>query len=118
MAVWMRWQAEVDQWRDEVEQWRGNIEGRMESVEEVSRLFPEILERLGPETLSPEHQRMVQTYVNRLHDLTGRTHAAIYDELRTAFRVPRYSEIHESSWTEVAAWFQVRLGQAPRRPEK
>jgi hypothetical protein len=31
----------------------------MESVEEVSRLLPEILERLGPQTLSPEHQATV-----------------------------------------------------------
>jgi hypothetical protein len=34
---------------------RGAVEDRIESVEEVARLVPKILERLGPQTLTPEH---------------------------------------------------------------
>ena len=50
MAAWYRWQADIEQWRD-------SVESRLESVEEITRLVPEILDRLGQATLSPEHQR-------------------------------------------------------------
>ena len=115
MVIWLRWQADVEQWREDLEQWRGSIESRMEGIEEITRLVPEILNRLGPETLSPEHQRTIQASVNRLHDLTGRSHAAIYDELRSTFHVARYNEIPESQWAEVASWFQTRLSRARKK---
>lgn len=73
------------EWQQDVEAWRGGIESRMESVEEMTRLVPELVERLGPATPSPEQQRSVQASVNRLGELTGAKHAAIY---RVSFRVP------------------------------
>lgn len=54
MITWLQWQEDTDQWRGavdewraEVGEWRDSVESRLESVEEVSRLVPEILERLG-----------------------------------------------------------------------
>lgn len=109
MAVWYRWQSDI-------EQWRGQVESRLEGLEEVTRLVPEILERLGPVTLTPEHQRTVQNAVTRLHELTGRAYGTIYDELKNAFHVGKYSEIPEDRWAEVAAWFRTRIEQAQRGP--
>jgi hypothetical protein len=74
MVAWIEWQQDIDQWR-------GSVESRLETVEEITRLVPEILERLGPETLSPEHQRTVQSGVKRLYELTRRAYGAIYAEL-------------------------------------
>src|SRR5258708_2483086 len=52
MAAWLRWQADV-------EVWRHHVDARLDQHEQVLRLVPEILERLGPETLSAEHQHTV-----------------------------------------------------------
>jgi P22_AR N-terminal domain len=108
MAAWYEWQADI-------EHWRSSVESRLESVEEVTRLVPEILERLGPQTLSAEHQATVQAFVNRLHDLLGRPHAAIYNDVRQAFHVGRYTDLPESRWTEIATWFQERIDRAAPR---
>jgi hypothetical protein len=115
MALWLRWQADVERWRRDMEQRQGALEQRMEAVEEVARLVPDLIERLGPPMLTPEHQRTVQAGVNRLHDLTHRAHAAIYDELRQAFRVGTYKDIPEDRWQEVAAWFRERIARAGGR---
>ncbi|HLW00104.1 MAG TPA: phage antirepressor N-terminal domain-containing protein [Ktedonobacterales bacterium] len=115
MVIWLRWRQDIETWREEMEGWQGSVENRLESVEALAGLVPEILERMGPTTLSPEHQRTVQASVNRLHDLTGQTHAAIYDELREHFRVGTYKEIPESRWADVAAWFQARTQRAQRQ---
>ncbi|GAC1350416.1 MAG: hypothetical protein NVS3B14_11140 [Ktedonobacteraceae bacterium] len=40
MILWIDWQHDI-------EQWRGNVETRLEGLEEVTNLIPEILERLG-----------------------------------------------------------------------
>jgi hypothetical protein len=114
MVIWLRWRQELETWREEMEGWKGNVENRLESVEALAGLVPEILERMGPAPLSPEHQRTVQASVNRLHDVTGQTHAAIYDALRDFFRVGTYKEIPESRWQDVSAWFQMRLQKARR----
>jgi hypothetical protein len=116
MVIWLRWQADLEQWRAGMETWRGQMESRLESVEEVSRLVPEILERLGPQTLSPEHQRTVQHAVHRLHELTGQAYGTIYDQLKNAFAVPKYADIPEDRWPEVAHWFSARMDEARRRP--
>ncbi len=107
-AEWLRYHQQMIvflEWQRDIEQWRGSVEDRLESVEELTRLVPEILERLGPATLSPEHQRSIQAAVKRLHDLTGIAFAAVYDELRDAFHVGTYKEILDSQWNEVATWF-------------
>jgi hypothetical protein len=93
----------------------GELHSRMESLEEGQRLLPELLERLGPQTLTSEHQATVQAMANRLHDLSGASHGAIYNELRQAFYVGKYSEIAEARWQDVAAWFQVRVAAAQQR---
>ena len=56
MVLWIDWQQDI-------ESWRGSVESRLEGLEEVTNLIPEILERLGPQTLTPDHQRAVQQYV-------------------------------------------------------
>ncbi len=105
----------VLEWQRDIEHWRGNIEERLEGVEAMVDLIPEILERLGPETLTPEHQRSVQGMVKHLHDATGKPYGTIYDELRTAFSVPRYQEIPESEWSKVTNWFQVQIERAKKK---
>lgn len=82
MVIWYRWQANVEAWREDVEQWRGTVEDRLEGVEEVARLVPEILDRLGPATLTPERQQTVKASTKRLHELTGIAYATICDDLR------------------------------------
>jgi hypothetical protein len=48
----------------------GELHGRVESLEAGQRLLPEILERLGPQTLTPKHQAAVKRLAGQLHDLT------------------------------------------------
>jgi hypothetical protein len=105
MIVWLEWKRDM-------QQWRGWVERRLDEHEQVLRLVPEIMERLGPATLSPEHQRSIQAGVNRLQELTGRPHAAIYNDLREAFRVGTYKDIAEARWEEVAVWLSKRVARA------
>ena len=49
----------VLEWQRNVEHWRGSVESRLEGLEAITDLIPEILERLGPETLTVEHQRSI-----------------------------------------------------------
>ena len=123
---WLDWQDDMDKWRGEAsvqlqehERQIGELYSRVESTEELTRMYVEVIERLGPQTLSPEHQRTVQAGVNRLHDLTGRPYAAIYNDLREAFHIGTYKDIPESRWAEVVTWLRARLagsgGQAPEQ---
>jgi hypothetical protein len=115
MVAWLEWQADIERWRD-------GVEHRLQTLEEGISLLPDILERLGPVPLSPEQQRTVQTSVNRLHTVTGRSHAALYDALRQAFHVGTYKEIPAARWPEVAAWFRAQLDRAgastPQNPDQ
>jgi hypothetical protein len=95
MVTWLEWQ-------DDIERWRSSVESRLEGVEAMTGLIPEILERLGPQTLTPQHQRQVQVYVQQLSKVTGKHSATIYNDLYTAFSVPRYQDIpglHGSKWS-------------------
>ncbi len=105
---------QVLEWQRDIETWRGGIETRLEGLEAMTDLIPEILERLGPETLSPTHQRQLQAFVKQLNEITGKAFATIYDELKTAFQVARYQDIPETEWEKVANWFRVQL-QGKRR---
>ena len=63
MVLWIDWQRDIDVWR-------GSVESRLEGLEEVTNLIPEILERLGPPTLTkkwlqPAASRAVSTAVVR-----------------------------------------------------
>jgi hypothetical protein len=114
-SEWLRYHQQMVaflEWQADVERWRGSIESRLESVEEVARLVPEILERLGPQGLTPAHQSTVQTAVKRLHDLSGIGYASVYGELNHDFHVGKYTEIPDAQWSDVAAWFKRRLDAA------
>ncbi|HEX6799037.1 MAG TPA: phage antirepressor N-terminal domain-containing protein [Ktedonobacterales bacterium] len=115
MEAWLRWQDDMDRWRARVDQRQTELEDRMESVEEVTRLIPEILDRLGPETLSPEHQATVKNLAKRLNELAGFSYATIYGELNAAFHVGKYSDIPAARWPDVLAWFKARIDAAERR---
>ena len=96
----------------EIQDWRGHIESRLEEHEAVLSLVPEILERLGPQTLTPEHQATVKAMVARLHTLSSIAFGTIYADLNTAFHVARYNDIPDARWQEVTEWFQRRLAAA------
>lgn len=104
------------EWQQDIEAWRDSVENRLESVEEISRLVPDLLERLGPAPLSPEHQQSVQALVTRLHKASGVPYGTIHSELREAFHVGTYKDIPESDWPKVARWFQTRIRKAEQRP--
>lgn len=91
------------------------IHDRLEVVEEGMRLIPEILERLGPQTLTSEHQATVKNMARRLSDLSGIAYATIYSDLNAAFHVGRYSDIPDARWAEIVAWFGQRISAAEKR---
>ena len=108
MAAIMEWQMDVDQWR-------GSVESRLEGVEAMTGLIPEILERLGPQTLTPAHQRQVQALAHQLSQLTKKSYATIYDDLKTAFSVAKYSDVPEDQWAQLEQWFKVQIERATKR---
>lgn len=108
MAALMEWQMDVDQWR-------GSVESRLEGVEAMTGLIPEILERLGPQTLTSAHQRQVQALVHQLSQLTKKHSATIHDDLKTAFSVAKYSDIPEEQWAQVDRWFKVQMERATKK---
>jgi hypothetical protein len=108
MVAWIDWQVDM-------EQWRTSVENRLEGVEAMTGLIPEILERLGPQTLTPQHQQQVRAYVQQLNKVTGKHSATIYNDLYTAFSVPRYQDLPESDWEQVERWFKVQLERAKKK---
>jgi hypothetical protein len=102
----------VLEWRRDVDQWRGGVDKRLEGLETVTST---ILKRLGPQTLTPAHQSLVQYYVNQLHTATGNTHASIQSHLRLAFSVPSYKDIPEAEWGKVVNWFRVQMERAHKK---
>lgn len=115
LAALYRRQAAYEARLTVIEARQDTLEDRMESVEEVSRLLPEILERLGPQTLTPEHQATVKAMATRLHELAGYSFATIYGDLNAAFHVGRYTDIPDAQWAEVAVWFQARIDATEKR---
>jgi len=105
----------VLEWQRDIEHWRGSVENRLEAVEAMTDLIPEILERLGPENLLPEHQNRVKYYVSQLSKATGKHPGTIYSELYTAFSVPRYQEIPETDWEQVEQWFKGQIDRARKQ---
>jgi hypothetical protein len=85
---------------------------------QVLAAVPEILERLGPETLTPEHQRTVQNAAKRLHEVGGYAYPTIYTELGEHFHVSRYDQISEALWEEVMEWLGMRIDAAEKRRER
>jgi len=117
LSVLYRRQAAYEAQLAYVDEQIDELHSRLESVEEVTRLVPELLERLGPQTLSAEHQSTTQEMVKRLHDLTGYSFSTIYTDLNRSFRVGKYSDIPDARWPDVAQWFSTRIAAAERLKE-
>jgi hypothetical protein len=49
-----------------------------------------------------------------LNQLTKKPYATIYDNLKTVFGVPKYSDIPESEWDKVVNWFKVQIERAKK----
>ncbi|HLJ82467.1 MAG TPA: hypothetical protein VKT52_13335 [Ktedonobacterales bacterium] len=77
--------------------------------------LPELLLRLGPQTLTPEHQATVKHMVARLHELSGMGYGTIYADLNASFHVGRYSDIPEAEWERVTGWLTTRIAAAEKR---
>lgn len=114
MIAWLEWQQDIDRWRASIEHRQDGLEDRLESAEAMLQLVPELIERLGPATLTPEHQHTVQAAVKRLHELGGFAYSTVYAELGQAFHVGKYSDIPDAQWPAVADWFRVRIESAER----
>lgn len=115
MITWLEWQADIAAWRKDTNNRLDGLENEVESLHEVVRLVPELLERMGPQTLSAEHMHSVQAMAKRLHEVGGFGFATIYGELNTAFHVGKYDQIADASWDEVVQWFTTRIRAAERR---
>lgn len=109
MAAFYEWKAATDTRLDRLEEWQSEMESRLDEQCRVLAFIPDILDRLGPETLTPDHQRQVQYRAKQLHEATGKPYGTIYDDLKTAGGVPKYGDIPESEWGRVERWFQVQL---------
>ena len=115
MIAWLDWQSDMAAWRTETSTRLDGLQSEVESLHEVVRLVPELLERMGPATLSPEHQATVQAMAKRLHDVSGYAFSTIYTDLNQSFRVGKYSDIPDASWRDVSAWYSARIAAAERR---
>lgn len=105
--------AAVLEWQMDIETWRGSVESRLEGLEAITDLIPDILDKLGgPELITPAHQQQVKAMVKRLSDATGKPFGTIYTDLYAAFQVPRYQEIHEEDWEKIQRWFTVQIERA------
>lgn len=118
LAEWREYylrMAALVEWQMDVEQWRGTVESRLEGLEAITSLIPEVLERLPPPTLTPAHQREVQVFVKRLHDATGKPYPTIYEDLKLAFSVARYQDIREEEWEQLVGWFRVQIERTRKK---
>ena len=118
LEVWREYHlqmAEFLRWQLDIEQWRGSVESRLEGVEAMTGLIPEILDWLGPATLTPEHQRKIQVYVKQLSQASSNHPATIYNDLKTAFGKPRYQDLLEDEWPQVENWFKVHIERARKQ---
>ena len=119
MSVWHRRQADLhaQAWRTEIHARIEEHEARLEAKEALLHLIPEMLERLGPETISPQQQGLVRGYVKRLHEVSGKPYPTIYDDLRRAFGPARYQDLLASEWPQVEQWFRIQIERASQRKE-
>ena len=81
----------------------------------MTGLIPGILDRLGPETLTPQHQRDIQIYVKQLSQASGKHPNTIHEDLKTAFHKPRYQDLLEDEWPQVENWFKVQIDRAKKQ---
>ena len=90
----------------------------IEDLRAGQRQLPELLARLGPQTLTPAHQARVKALAVQLHDLGGFAFPTIYGDLNAHFHVGKYSDIADAQWDAVADWFQIRLDAAEKRRQR
>ncbi len=116
MVAFYEWKAATDtriilleERQDTILEWQESVENRLDEHRRVLAFIPDILDRLGPETLTPAHQKTLQYYVKQLHDATGKPYSTIYEELKTSFAVPRYQDLPEVEWANVVNWFKVQI---------
>lgn len=116
LEVWARWKAnqEAQEWRGEVEEWRGEVSAALEGDRAIIGIIPELIERLGPETISATHQGQVKGYVKRLHELTKKPFPTIYEDIRLAFGPASYRDLLESEWSQIEVWFLREIEKAKR----
>lgn len=117
LAVWAWWKAAQHnrQWRGQVQAHLESLQTQLESEKAVTDLIPEIIARLGPETITPTHQGQVRGYVKRLHELTSKPYPTIYEDIRLAFGPARYQDLLEADWTRIENWFKVQIERARQR---
>lgn len=115
MAVLYEWKAAADTRIGALEVWQEGIESRLEADEALLAFVPEILERLGPELLTSEHQGQVQELAKQLHEASGAAYGTIYYELNQSLRVRKTEQIHEIDWPRVVQWFRTRIQAANKR---
>jgi len=118
MVAFYEWKAATDtrivlleERQGIIMEWQESVESRLDEQRRVLAFIPEILDRLGPETLTLEHQKKLQYYVKQLHEATSKPYPTIYEDLKTAFAVPRYQELPEAEWANVINWFKAQVGQ-------
>ncbi|MDQ6661340.1 MAG: phage antirepressor N-terminal domain-containing protein [Chloroflexota bacterium] len=107
--------AVVLAWRRDIEQWQGSVESRLEGLEAITGLIPEILERLPAPTITPDHQNRVKYLVSQLSQLTRQHRGTIYRDLYIAFDVPRYQELLEAEWAQVEQWFKGQFDRVKKK---
>jgi hypothetical protein len=115
MATMYEWKASMDGRVLRLEDWQGDVEEQLYSHKQVLSLVPEILERLGEEKLSSEHQAKVKAKAKTLHELTEAAYPTIYYYLGQAFSVTKMEDIPELYWPEVEQWFNKRIDHARKR---
>ena len=122
MVAFYEWKAATDTRLDHIEERQASIEVRQSEVESqldehrrVLAFIPDILERLGPEKLTLDHQKLVRYYIQQLSKATGKHSGTVYSNLYLAFNVPRYQEIPESEWGKVVNWFRVQMDRAHKK---
>lgn len=115
MATFYQWKATTDMRIDALEDRQSEIENRLDDHRRVLAFIPEILERLGPETLTPQHYRQVQTLAKSLHQTTNKPYPTIYDDLKTAFEKARIEDLLEDDWPEIENWFKIQIERGKRR---
>ncbi|HUY79229.1 MAG TPA: Bro-N domain-containing protein [Ktedonobacterales bacterium] len=93
----------------------GAMQRDIADLKATQRQLPDLLQRLGPQTLTPPHQAQVKALAVQLHDLGGFAFPTIYGELNTHFHVGKYSDIPDAEWEAVVAWFRVRLDATGKR---
>lgn len=113
--AFLYWRKDVEAWRERVELRQDQMEDLVESLEAGMQLPPEILERLGNQPLTAEHQALVKRAVKELHEVAGFSFGAIYFDLNQHFHVGTMTDIPVTRWQEVAEWFRLRLEAAQRR---